>query len=56
MCYFPYQFTPDTALSRFVYREVMQRIRHLEGFSPEVDELAAEAIEDADENDPLIHV
>jgi hypothetical protein len=48
--------SPDTALSRFVYREVMQRIRHLEGFSPEVDELAAEAIEDADENDPLIHV
>jgi hypothetical protein len=35
-----------------VYRQVRQRIRHLEGISPEVDELAAEAIED--EEAPLL--
>lgn len=29
-------------------------IRHLEGLSPEVDELAAEAVEDAAEGAPLL--
>ncbi|KAH9482932.1 Tlg2-vesicle protein [Psilocybe cubensis] len=37
-----------------VYNSVQSHIRHLEGFSPEVDELAAEAIEDYDEEAPLL--
>ncbi|KAJ3511929.1 hypothetical protein NLJ89_g3821 [Agrocybe chaxingu] len=37
-----------------VYNLVQRHIRHLEGFSPEVDELAAEAIEDYDEEAPLL--
>lgn len=39
---------------RSVYSMVQKHIRHLKGISPEVDELAAEAIEDYGENDPLI--
>ncbi|KIK06791.1 hypothetical protein K443DRAFT_674076 [Laccaria amethystina LaAM-08-1] len=40
--------------SWLVYNLVQNHIRHLEGISPNVDELAAEAIEDFDEEDPLI--
>ncbi|KAF8165439.1 Golgi apparatus membrane protein TVP38 [Crassisporium funariophilum] len=40
--------------SWWVYTLVQSHIRHLEGFSPEVDELAAEAIEDYDEEAPLL--
>lgn len=40
--------------SWLVYNLVQNHIRHLEGISPDVDELAAEAIEDFDEEDPLI--
>jgi hypothetical protein len=39
---------------RFVYRQVRQRIRQLEGISPVVDELAAEALEDTGEDEPLL--
>ncbi|PPQ92385.1 hypothetical protein CVT25_008735 [Psilocybe cyanescens] len=38
----------------FVYNAVQSHIRNLEGFSPEVDELAAEAIERYDEEAPLL--
>ncbi|KDR83846.1 hypothetical protein GALMADRAFT_219675 [Galerina marginata CBS 339.88] len=37
-----------------VYNLVQSHIRHLEGFTPEVDELAAEAIEHYDEEAPLL--
>ncbi|KAF8192494.1 Golgi apparatus membrane protein TVP38 [Pholiota molesta] len=37
-----------------VYNLVQNHIRHLEGIPPEVDELAAEAIEDYDEEAPLL--
>ncbi|KIM46283.1 hypothetical protein M413DRAFT_441372 [Hebeloma cylindrosporum] len=37
-----------------VYNLVQSHIRHLDGFPPEVDELAAEAIEDYDEEAPLL--
>ncbi|KIK65363.1 hypothetical protein GYMLUDRAFT_38810 [Collybiopsis luxurians FD-317 M1] len=40
--------------SWLVYRLVQNRIRNLEGISPVVDELAAEAIEDFDEEAPLL--
>jgi len=39
---------------RTVYNLVQGHIRHLEGFPAEVDELAAEAIEDYDEEAPLL--
>jgi hypothetical protein len=39
---------------RIVYHLVQNHIRHLEGIPPEVDELAAEAIEDVDEGAPLL--
>jgi hypothetical protein len=39
---------------RTVYNLVQNHIRHLEGIPPEVDELAAEAIEDYDEEAPLL--
>ncbi|PPQ64701.1 hypothetical protein CVT24_008328 [Panaeolus cyanescens] len=37
-----------------VYNSVQSHIRHMEGFPPEVDELAAEAVEDYDEEAPLL--
>ncbi|KJA29964.1 hypothetical protein HYPSUDRAFT_32005 [Hypholoma sublateritium FD-334 SS-4] len=37
-----------------VYNLVQKHIRHLEGISPEIDELAAEAIENYDEEAPLL--
>ncbi|RDB22457.1 Golgi apparatus membrane protein TVP38 [Hypsizygus marmoreus] len=37
-----------------VYNMVQKHIRHLEGIPPEVDELAAEAIEDYGEEEPLL--
>ncbi|KAL0949723.1 hypothetical protein HGRIS_009763 [Hohenbuehelia grisea] len=37
-----------------VYTLVHKHIRHLDGISPEVDELAAEALEDYDEEAPLL--
>jgi len=42
------------SVSRTVYSLVQSHIRHLEGFPPEVDELAAEAIEDYNEEAPLL--
>jgi hypothetical protein len=42
------------ATSWVVYREVRRRIRHAEGNPPAVDELAAEAVEDAGEGAPLL--
>ncbi|KAF8076288.1 Golgi apparatus membrane protein TVP38 [Lyophyllum atratum] len=40
--------------SWLVYNMVQKHIRHLEGMPPEVDELAAEAIEEYGEEDPLL--
>lgn len=40
--------------SRWVYTLVQSHIRHLDGIDPEVDELAAEAIEEYDEEAPLL--
>ncbi|KAG6813501.1 Tlg2-vesicle protein [Tricholoma furcatifolium] len=40
--------------SWLVYRMVQKHIRHLEGLPPSLDELAAEAIEDYGEDDPLM--
>jgi hypothetical protein len=40
---------------RLVYRSMQSHIRHLDGMSPEVDELAAEAIDDAGEHAPLLN-
>jgi len=37
-----------------VYNMVQKHLRHLEGIPPEVDELAAEAIEDFREQEPLL--
>jgi hypothetical protein len=39
---------------RIVYHLVQNHIRHLGGIPPEVDELAAEAIEDVEEGAPLL--
>ena len=39
---------------RIVYRSMQAHIRHLDGLPPEVDELAAEAVEDAVEGAPLL--
>jgi len=39
---------------RLIYTLVQGHIRKLEGFPPEVDELAAEAIEQYDEEAPLL--
>ena len=41
-------------LDRIVYRSMQAHIRKLDGLPPEVDELAAEAIEDAIEGAPLL--
>jgi hypothetical protein len=44
-------------MTRLVYTLVQGHIRHLEGISPEIDELAAEAIEDFGEDgeeEPLL--
>jgi len=40
--------------SWWVYTLVQRHIRHLAGFPAEVDELAAEAVEDFDEEAPLL--
>ncbi|KAI0092617.1 Golgi apparatus membrane protein TVP38 [Irpex rosettiformis] len=40
--------------SWLTYRSMQSHIRHLSGISPEVDELAAEAVEDASEGAPLL--
>ncbi|KIP12719.1 hypothetical protein PHLGIDRAFT_113319 [Phlebiopsis gigantea 11061_1 CR5-6] len=40
--------------SWFIYRAMTQHIRHLEGIPADVDELAAEAVEDAAEGAPLL--
>jgi len=40
--------------SWLIYTLVLGHIRKLNGFSPEVDELAAEAIEEYDEAAPLL--
>ena len=46
---------PDESFStRTVYNLVQNHIRKLDGFSAEVDELAAEAIEHYDEEAPLL--
>lgn len=37
-----------------VYRLVQNHLRHLKGIPADIDELAAEAIEDADEGAPLL--
>ena len=39
---------------RIIYRSMQAHIRHLEGIPPDVDELAAEAVEDAAEGAPLL--
>ncbi|CDO68714.1 hypothetical protein BN946_scf184652.g41 [Trametes cinnabarina] len=39
---------------RIIYRAMRQEILHLDGVPPEVDELAAEAIEEAEEGAPLL--
>lgn len=39
---------------RTVYNSVQSHIRHIDGFPPEVDGLAAEAVEDYDEEAPLL--
>lgn len=44
----------ECALHRLVYTLVQSHIRHLHGIPPETDELAAEAIEDFDEDAPLL--
>jgi len=45
-------------ITRLVYTLVQRHIRHLEGIPPEIDELAAEAIEDfgedVREDEPLL--
>lgn len=41
-------------ICRLVYTLVQGHIRHLEGIPPEVDELAAEAIEEFGEEEPLL--
>jgi hypothetical protein len=47
-----------TNITRLVYTLVQGHIRHLKGIPPEIDELAAEAIEDfgedVGEEDPLL--
>ena len=48
-----YDWLTDACV-RTVYNLVQNHIRHLEGVPPEVDELAAEAIEDYDEEAPLL--
>ncbi|KAI0747440.1 Golgi apparatus membrane protein TVP38 [Irpex lacteus] len=40
--------------SWLTYRSMQSHIRHLSGISPDVDELAAEAVEDAGEGAPLL--
>ncbi|KAI0693579.1 hypothetical protein BC835DRAFT_1067469 [Cytidiella melzeri] len=40
--------------SWLIYRSMQSHIRHLEGMPPDVDELAAEAVEDAEEGAPLL--
>ncbi|KAH8106126.1 Golgi apparatus membrane protein TVP38 [Cristinia sonorae] len=41
--------------SFIIYRSMQTHIRHLQGISPAVDELAAEAVEEAGEGAPLLH-
>lgn len=43
-----------TSVHRLVYTLVQRHIRKLQGIPPEVDELAAEAIEDFGEEEPLL--
>jgi hypothetical protein len=43
-----------TSVHRLIYTLVQRHIRKLEGIPPEVDELAAEAIEDYGEDEPLL--
>lgn len=53
----PYNITSiadDLHVFRWVYTLVQNHIRHLDGVSQETDELAAEAIEDLDEEAPLL--
>lgn len=51
-------FVRCTSLKRFsirtVYNLVQNHIRKLDGFPPEVDDLAADAIEHYDEEAPLL--
>ena len=44
----------DANLYRIIYRLMKREILHLKGVPPEVDELAAEAIEEAEEGAPLL--
>ena len=44
----------DASISRIIYRLMRREILHLQGIPPEIDELAAEAIEEAEEGAPLL--
>jgi anthranilate/para-aminobenzoate synthase component II len=44
----------ECACHRWVYTLVQSHIRHLHGLPAETDELAAEAIEEFDEDAPLL--
>ena len=41
-------------LHRFIYRSMQNHLRKLDGISPDIDELAVEAVEDAAEGAPLL--
>ena len=41
-------------LLRIIYRSMQAHIRHLEDLPPDVDELAAEAVDEAAEGAPLL--
>jgi hypothetical protein len=45
----------NSRIYRLVYTLVQKHIRSLSGISPEIDELAAEAVEDAEEDAPLLN-
>ncbi len=41
-------------LHRIIYRSMKSQLRKLDGISPEIDELAVEAVDDAAEGAPLL--
>ncbi|KAJ3475058.1 hypothetical protein NLI96_g12089 [Meripilus lineatus] len=54
VCIIAVGITVTILTSWILYRSMQNHIRHLKGLSPEVDELAAEAVEEAAEGAPLL--
>ncbi|TCD67687.1 Tlg2-vesicle protein [Steccherinum ochraceum] len=55
ICVVVFGFLIAILTSWIIYRSMTAHIRHLKGISPDIDELAAEAVEEADEGAPLLN-